>query len=69
MDKVLKMTIELAELSNHLKVSIAQTANGARVSVTVDREDHNIDEAVKQSVLLYKKTIRKLVSNGIKVEN
>lgn len=56
-------------INDHIKVSISQTANGARVAVTVDRDDHEIETAVKQAVLLYKKTIRKLVSEGIRVEN
>lgn len=59
----------LETVKDHVKVSIAQTANGARVSVTIDRDDHNIDEAVKQAIVTYKKTIRKLVAEGIRVEN
>ena len=54
---------------DHIKLSISQTANGARISVTIDRDDHNIDEAVKQAIVAYKKTIRKLVAEGIRVEN
>ena len=44
-------------ISDHLKVSIEQTAKGARVSVTYDRSDHDIDTAVKDAIKAYKKTV------------
>ena len=53
---------------DHLKINIEQSAKGARVTVTYDRSDHNIDEAVTKAVETYKKSIEKLKAESMKVD-
>ncbi|MDN5844735.1 MAG: hypothetical protein L0H53_00500 [Candidatus Nitrosocosmicus sp.] len=53
---------------DHLKITIEQTSKGARVSITYDRSDHDIDKAVSKSVEIYKKTIEKLKAESMKVD-
>lgn len=53
---------------DHLKINIEQTAKGARVTVTYDRSDHDLDIAVSKSVELYKKTVEELKANNMKVD-
>ena len=55
-------------VKDHIKIHIAQSAKGARVEVTIDREDHDIDTAVKQAVEAYKKSIEKAKSENLKVD-
>ena len=49
---------EIFYTKDHLKVKITQGAKGARVEVTIDREDHDIDKAVEQAIEAYQ-TIHK----------
>ena len=53
---------------DHIKIHIAQSAKGARVEVTIDREDHDINSAVAQGVEAYKKSIQKLKDENMKVD-
>jgi hypothetical protein len=53
---------------DHIKINIEQSAKGARVTVTYDRSDHDIDTAVSKSVETYKKTIQKLKDENMKVD-
>ena len=53
---------------DHLKINIEQSVKGSRVTVTYDRSDHNIDEAVLKAVEMYKKTLDTLKSQGLKVD-
>ncbi len=54
---------------DHLKINIEKTSKGARVSVTYDRSDHEIDKAVDEAVDLYQKTIAELEKRGLQVEH
>lgn len=60
---------EFNAVKDHIKIKISQTAKGARIEVTLDREDHNIDLAVQQAVEIYKKSIEKCESENLKVED
>lgn len=53
---------------DHLKINVEMSSKGARVNVTYDRSDHNIDEAVNKAVEMYKKTLDTLKSQGLKVD-
>ena len=55
-------------VNDHIKISIEQTAKGARVTATLDRSDHDIDKAVAQAVETYMHTIDLLKENKMKVD-
>lgn len=55
-------------IGDHIKIAIEQTVKGARVTATIDRSDHDIDEAVGQAVRTYKETIEHLKEMGLKVD-
>lgn len=55
-------------IKDHIKIHVAQSAKGARVEVTIDREDHDIETAVNQAVDAYKKSIAKLKDESMKVD-
>lgn len=57
-----------ASIYDHIKINIEQTVKGARVTVTYDRSDHDIDLAVSKSVELYKKTVDTLKTQNLKVD-
>jgi hypothetical protein len=56
------------ETYDHLKINIEQSSKGSRVTVTYDRSDHNIDEAVLKAVEMYKKTLETLRTQGLKID-
>lgn len=56
-------------VNDHIKVNIEQTAKGARVTVTYDRSDHDIQEAVNGAVQTYETTIEELNQRGMKVDD
>lgn len=53
---------------DHLKINIEQSSKGARVTVTYDRSDHDIDEAVGRAAKLYQDTIEHLKEMNMKVD-
>lgn len=53
---------------DHIKINIEQSAKGARVTVTLDRADHDIDSAIDQAVHTYKGTIEALKVENMKVD-
>ncbi|MDN5844745.1 MAG: hypothetical protein L0H53_00550 [Candidatus Nitrosocosmicus sp.] len=59
----------MTSIYDHLKISILQSSKGARVEVTYDRSDHDLDIAVSKSVELYKKTIEALKTQNLKVDD
>lgn len=61
-------TVNTTQTKNHVKISIEQTAKGARVTATLDREDHEIDKAIEQAVDAYIGTIDKLKGLDLKVD-
>lgn len=64
-----KLDIQKTQVINdHIKVNIEQTAKGCRTTVTFDRSDHNIDEAVTKAVELFKKTTDELKKQGVKID-
>ena len=56
-------------INDHIKVNIEQTAKGARVTVTYDRSDHNVEEAVNGAIQAYETTIAELQQRGMKVDD
>lgn len=63
------MSEPITSIYDHLKINIEMTAKGfARCTVTYDRSDHNIDEAVNKAVEMYKKTLDTLKDQGLKVD-
>lgn len=54
--------------ADHIKVNIEQTAKGARVTITLDRSDHDIDKAVEQAIETYERTLLGLKTHGFKVD-
>lgn len=61
-------TINIGPNKNHIKINIEQSAKGARVTVTLDREDHEIDKAIDQAVNAYIGTIDKLKELDLRVD-
>ncbi len=59
---------EVTQINDHIKVNIEQTAKGARVTVTYDRSDHDIQEAVNGAIQAYETTILELKERGLKVD-
>ena len=59
---------EVTQINDHIKVNIEQTAKGARVTVTYDRSDHNVEEAVNGAIQAYETTILELKERGLKVD-
>lgn len=59
---------EIFYTKDHLKVKITQGAKGARVEVTIDREDHDIDKAVEQAIEAYQQTIYGLKTKSLTVD-
>lgn len=55
-------------IGDHIKIVIEQSAKGARVTATLERADHDIDEAVYQAVRTYRETIIRLKEMGLKVD-
>ena len=53
---------------DHIKINIEQSAKGARVTVTYDRSDHDIEVAVEDAILTYVQTIKNLKEQGLKVD-
>ena len=62
------MTENSVNIYDHIKVNIEQTTKGARVTVTYDRSDHSIDEAVLGAINTYEQTIEELKQRGMKVD-
>jgi len=60
--------IKTEVVNDHIKVNIEQTSKGARVTVTYDRSDHSIDEAVLGAINTYEQTIEELKQRGMKVD-
>lgn len=62
-------TVETTQvISDHIKIGIEQSSKGARVSVTYDRSDHDIEVAVEDAILTYVTTIKNLKEQGMKVD-
>jgi len=59
---------DLYSINDHIKIHIAQSAKGARVEVTIDREDHDIDKAVEQGIEAYEKSLQGLIKKNLKVD-
>lgn len=55
-------------INDHIKIHIAQSSKGARVEVTIDREDHDIDKAVEQGIEAYEKSLQGLIKKDLKVD-
>lgn len=55
-------------INDHIKINIEQSAKGARVTVTYDRSDHDIEVAVMDAILIYETTIKNLKDQGLKVD-
>lgn len=53
---------------DHIKIGIEQSAKGARVTISLDRADHDIEKAITQSVNAYQGAIGELKSRGLKVD-
>lgn len=54
---------------DHIKINIEQTVKGARCTVTYDRSDHKIEQAVTAAVDAYALTIQELKSRELKVDD
>lgn len=61
-------TEESRIISDHIKINIEQSAKGARVTVTYDRSDHDLEVAVHDAVVLYKSTLAELKNELLKVD-
>lgn len=58
----------MTSIYDHLKINIEQTAKGARINVTLDRSDHDIEKAITQAVATYKETLNRLKETGLKID-
>lgn len=56
-------------INDHIKINIEQSAKGARVIVTLDRSDHDINKAVEQAIEIYQKSIQGLKNRSLKVDD
>jgi len=59
---------QLFYIKDHIQVKIDQTAKGARVTVTVDRSDHDIGSAVSQAIQVYESSIKGLEEKSLLVD-
>lgn len=66
--KKLQEPERMESVYDHIKINIEQSAKGVRCTVTLDRSDHNIDEAIRQAVATYRGTLYALKSESIKVD-
>lgn len=55
-------------INDHIKINIEQSSKGARCTVTYDRSDHNMEDAVNGAVECYLATIKQLKEAGAKVD-